>query len=135
MVSTAKVAIAAEFEERGDFQLICSRGLCNISRQLARWRVVLAAKGADHPQLRLGCVVGNAFGEDPNYLGILAGALIAAHDIVVQDGFDVPALRLGELGEMLAAKETLLFSRNRQENDRAGEMKFAENARAFKAHG
>ena len=56
---------------------------------------------------------GDAFGEDADggFVGAgCAGRGVAADDVVVEDGFEVPALRFGESGEMTAAVETLFFA-------------------------
>src|ERR1019366_7049289 len=66
-------------------------------------------------------------------------AEVAAHNVIVQDGFDFPSLLLGHLGEVLTAVQTLLFSRHRQKNDCRWELKFAgslaQHTGAFQAYG
>jgi len=69
---------------------------------------------------------------------ILLRTTVAAYNVVIQDGFELPPLLLGHLGEMFAAVQTLFFSRDRQKNNRRWEFEsvssFAQNAGAFQAN-
>ena len=64
-----------------------------------------------------------------------AGGGVAADDVVVEDGFEVPTLGFDELGEVAAAVEALLFSGDGEEDDGAGEFEFAEDAGGFDGDG
>ena len=58
---------------------------------------------------------------------------VAADDVVVQDGFDVPTLVFRHLGEVAAAVQALLFAGHGQENNRRGKLQLAEDAGALQA--
>ena len=67
--------------------------------------------------------------------GILLRTAIAADDVIVQSGFDVPTLVFRHLGEMSAAVQSLLFAGYGQKNNRRGKFQLAQNAGALQAHG
>ena len=77
----------------------------------------------------------HAFGEHAHHAGILLRTAIAADDVVVQNGFDIPALLFRHLGEMRAAVQSLLFAGHSQENNGRGKLHLAEDAGAFQADG
>ncbi len=65
---------------------------------------------------------------------------VAAHDVVIQNGFELPGLLFGHLGKVLAAVQPLLFTRNSQEDDGGGKPDsigkgLAQNAGTFQADG
>ena len=64
-----------------------------------------------------------------------AGRGVAADDVIIQHGFERPALVFGELGEVGGAGEALLFAADDGEDDRAGELELAERAGALEADG
>src|SRR5258706_14785459 len=65
----------------------------------------------------------------------VTGGGVAADDIVVEDGFKLPAFGLGEFGEVAAAVEALFFAGYGDEDDGAGELEFAEDAGGFEGDG
>jgi hypothetical protein len=69
---------------------------------------------------------GDALGEDADgglvLAGPVAGGGVAADDVVVQDGFELPALGLGELREVRAAVEALLLAGDGDEDDGGGNL-------------
>ena len=81
---------------------------------------------------------GDALGEDADggFVGTdCAGGGVAADDVVVEDGFEIPALGFDVLREVAAAVEALLFSGYGEEDDGAGEFKLAEDAGGFDGDG
>ena len=93
--------------------------------ELAGGGVVFGAEGLDGVELLEGGGGGDAFGEDADggLVGrLVAGGGVAADDVVVEDGFELPALGLGEFGEVAAAVEALLFAGYGDEDDGAGEL-------------
>ena len=63
----------------------------SLSEIVGSWKS-FTAKRANHSQLRLCGTVGNTFRKNPYHFRILPRAFISADDVVVQRGFDVPAL-------------------------------------------
>ena len=63
------------------------------------------------------------------------GRAMIADDVVVEDGDDVPALRLGVVGEHLAAVEPLLLARQRGIDDRARELVLRQHPRRLQHRG
>ena len=73
----------------------------------------------------------NAFGEDADGVLVLAcgaGGGVAADDVVIEDGFEIPGFGSGEFGEVAAAVETLLFSGHGDEDDCGGKLELGEGA-------
>ena len=102
--------------------------------ELAGGRVVLGADGLDFAELLQGGWAGDALGEDANGRFVCAdcaGSGVASDDVVVEDGFEVPAFGLREFGEVTAAVEALLFAGDGEEDDGAGELEFGEDASGF----
>ena len=66
---------------------------------------------------------------------ILLRALVAAHDVIIEHGFHIPALLLRHLREVPAAVQPLLLSRDGKKDNRARKFQFAQHARAFQADG
>ena len=64
-----------------------------------------------------------------------AGGGVAADDVVVEDGFELPALGFGEAGEVAAAVEALLFSGDGDEDDGGWEFELREDAGALERDG
>ena len=101
------------------------------ARDVARRRVILTAEAVGRRrQLRLP-LRARAFRQNADMLVVAetVGRAAVADDVVVEDGDDVPALRLGEIGEDLAAQEPLLLARQRRIDDGAGEFVLAEHPR------
>ena len=65
----------------------------------------------------------------------LAGGGVAADDVVVEDGVELPAFGFGEFGEVAAAVEALLLTGDGDEDDAAGEFEFGEDAGALDGDG
>src|SRR5581483_6454202 len=80
-----------------------------------------------------GCGRRNAFGENAHHARVLLCIAVAADDVVVENGFDVPSLLLRHLGKVLAAVQALFFSGHGKKNDGGGKLVLAEHARAFQA--
>jgi len=59
----------------------------------------------------------HALREHADHTRFLLGALVPAHDIVIEHRFDIPSLLLRDLREVLAAVQALLFSRHCEEDD------------------
>ena len=80
---------------------------------------------------------GHSFGKNSHHAGVLSGARLPPDDVVVQGGFDIPSLLLRHLGKMFAAVQSLLFSRDGQENNRCRKflLQLAQDARALEADG
>ena len=108
--------------------------------EFAGGRVGFGADGLDLVELVEGGVAGDAFREDANggfvLMGV-AGGGVSADDVVVEDGFELPAFGFGEAGEVGAAVETLLFACDGDEDDGGGELDAAggEGAGAFERDG
>ena len=66
---------------------------------------------------------------------ILLRALVAADNVVVEHGFQVPALLLRHLREMTAAVQSLLFAGDCEKNNRRRKLHLAQHSRAFQADG
>ena len=79
--------------------------------------------------------IGHAFGENAHHARVLLGIAIAAHDVIVQHGFDIPTLLFRHLREMRAAIQSLLFAGHGQKNNGRGKLQLAENAGALEADG
>ena len=62
-------------------------------------------------------------------------ALVAADDVIVQHGLDIPALLFGHFGKVMAAVQALLFARHGQKNNRLRKLQRAQDPRAFQADG
>jgi hypothetical protein len=96
------------------------------------------AEGEDAANFFGRCIGRNVFGEDTDGVRVLefiAGGAIAAHDVVVENGLELPAFLLCEVGEVFAAIEALLFAGNGDEDDGGGKFDFGEDAGAFEADG
>ncbi len=65
----------------------------------------------------------------------VAGGGVAADDVVVEHGLELPVLGLGELGEVGAAVEALLFAGDGDEDDGGGELELGEDAGGFEGDG
>src|SRR5258708_2144849 len=113
MVAATQIPVTPEFEQRVHGNLIGSRGLGSVSSQLARWRIVLSAKRANHPKLRVSHALRNTLGKDAHNFSILPRTLVSADNVVIQRGFKLPSLRLGEVCDVLATVKALLFAGNR----------------------
>src|SRR5262249_37715693 len=83
-----------------------------IAAELARRYIRLAAGGPPRSTLVFGFGDRDRLREDPErrVVFLSADALGVPDDVVVENGFDDPALALGGRGELLAAEETLLLS-------------------------
>ena len=64
-----------------------------------------------------------------------AGGGVAADDVVVEDGFELPTFGFGELGEVATAVEALFFAGDGEEDDGAGEFEFREDAGGLEGDG
>ena len=103
------------------------------ARQVARGRVVFATQA---PLLRgqlLATLPTWPFGKDTDHLVVAYAVRPAAvaDDVVVEVGNDVPALRLGIVGQDLAAEQPLLLSRQRRIDDRPGKLVLRQHPRRF----
>ncbi len=81
---------------------------------------------------------GDALGEDADggfICADCAGGGVATDDVVVEDGLKIPALGFGELGEVTAAVEALLFAGYGEEDDGAGKLELAEDPGGLEGDG
>jgi len=139
VVAAAQEAVEAEDEKRLYSGIVRAPDVGDKAGKLARCRVALSAEHANTPDFSLACHRWQAFGKHAYHARILLRTAVASHDVIVQNRFELPRLLLGHLGEVLAAVQTLLFSSDRQENDRCWELNFiqnrlAQNARAFQTY-
>src|SRR5437879_4121793 len=83
-----------------------------VARDVAPGGVILASEATLLQGERLVPLPARAFGKDADMGGIArtVRAATVADDVVVQIGDDVPALRLGVIGQHLAAVEALLLA-------------------------
>ncbi len=116
-------------------RLVSAADFGDVARELAGGGVALPAQIAHPAQFGFGGGNRQAFGEYAHDAGVLPRAAIAAYDVVVQNGFNVPALVFGHPGEVAAAVQALLFAGYRKENDGRGKLHLAEDAGAFQADG
>src|SRR5450755_1857433 len=124
MVAAAKIAVEAKYQHGlygGSVHTGCFR---NVSCQLARRGIALAAKISDYSQFSLGGAYGHALGEHAHNRRILLGTSVASNDVIVQNGLNVPACRLRHFGEMAAAIQSLFFPGDGEEDDGSGKFKF-----------
>ena len=66
--------------------------------------------------------------------GFCSRTAVAAHDVIVESGFDVPTLLFRHLGEVSAAIQPLFFTGHGQKNNGRGKLELAEDAGAFQAY-
>ncbi len=69
------------------------------------------------------------------HVRILFRALVAADDVVVEHGLDVPVLRARDVREAAAAVEVLFFAGDGQKDDGCREFQLAENSGALETNG
>src|SRR5207302_2442513 len=110
MIPAAQVPVKAEDQHRFHAHVVGPPNLSDITRHLPRSGVALSAHPANAPQILLGRRRRNAFGKYAYHGVVLLGALVPAHDVVVQDGLNLPALLLRHLREVMAAVQSLLLT-------------------------
>ena len=104
---------------------VSGRNVQHGAGQLARGRIVFRADGLDLVKLVERGRAGNALGEDADggfVLPSLARSGVAADDVVIQHGFQVPALGLGQLRQVGAAIQPLLLAGDGDEDEAGGEL-------------
>src|SRR3546814_5418554 len=103
------------------------------ARDVARRRIVEAAPAALRGDQLLSPVAAHAFREDADMVvvAIAVGAAAVADDVVVEHRLDLPALRLGIIGEDLAAEQPLLLAHQRRVDDGRREFVFRKDAGGF----
>src|SRR3546814_13583526 len=99
------------------------------ARDVARRRIVEAAPAALRGDQLLSPVAAHAFREDADMVvvAIAVGAAAVADDVVVEHRLALPALRLGIIGEELAAEQPLLLSHQRRVDDSRRELVFPKD--------
>ena len=141
VIAAAEEAVAAELEHGIEARSrrrdrVGTADVGNRARELAGGRIALIAKCQDAPNLLGRGVGGDIFGEDADSMRVLTlvpGCTIAADDVVVEDGFELPAFLLREVGEVFAAEQVLFFAGDGDKDQRGGEFDFGEDAGALQA--
>src|SRR5207244_3981061 len=119
----------SEHENGFQTQLVGLADLQNITRQLAGARIALGTYRADLLDLFFVGRGRNTFREDADHAGVLPRALVAADDVVIERGLDVPAGLPGQLREVSGAIQALLLAGHGQE-DRSEERRVGKECRA-----
>src|SRR5258706_6222071 len=138
MVAAAKEPVEPKDRKRLHPCIVGAPDVGDVACKLARSRVALSAEHSNPPDFSLAGRRWQSFGKHAHDAQILLRTTVAPHNVVIQNGFELPPLLLGHLGEVFAAVQTLFFSRDRQKNNRRWEFEFvssfAQNAGAFQAN-
>src|SRR3954465_3049308 len=134
MIATAQITIQSKDEHRFQAHIIATVHVRDISRQLTGARIALSSQTAYPPHILLGSGGWHPFREHTHDCMILLRTLVPAHNIVIENGLDIPSLILGHFREVVAAVQSLFFSRHRQENNRSRELQLAQHTRALETH-
>src|SRR5712671_4535157 len=110
MIAAPQKTVEPEDGDRLNAAGVGSANLCDISGELARWRIAFSAQGADPEDFRFCCCIGQALGKDPHDARVLLRIAVASHDVVIQHRFKLPSLLFRHLSEMPAAVQTLFFA-------------------------
>ena len=137
VVAAAQITVQPEYQHgfHAHYILIGAAHIGDIARHLPRWRIVLAAQPADPADLLLRGRGGKSLGKDAHNRAILLRALVSADNVIVQYGFDIPGLLFCHLREVLAAVQSLLFTRHCQKDNRGWKLQLAQDPCAFQADG
>src|SRR5215469_7958383 len=108
------------------------------ARKLAGRRVVFKAERADAAFFLRCRGAGYALGEDADaVLGLerVSGRGVAAHNVVVENSFEIPPLVFGKLGKMRGTDQALLLPGHGDEHQRGGQAELAEGAGRLERNG
>ena len=133
VVAAAQKSIQPEHQHRLDASVIRAANIGDVPRQLPRCGVTFPAQAANSPDVLLGGRGGHPLREHSHHGTILLRALVAAHNVVVEDGCQIPSLIFRHLREMFAAVQPLLFPSHGKKNNCRRELHLAEDARALQA--
>ena len=142
VVASAQEAVQPEDQKRLDPGMVRASDVGDVAGKFARSRVTLSAEHSNSLDFSLARRRRQPFGKHAHHARILFRTEVASYNVVVQNSFELPCLLLGHLGEVLAAVQALLFSRDRQKNDSGWELcrefggarSLAQNAGTLQAH-
>src|SRR5947209_56463 len=138
VVAPTQKAVQAEDEQWLYSGIVRTPHVGDVAGEFARSRVALSAEHANSLDFSLARRRWQTFGKHAHHTRILLRTAVASHNVIVQNRFEFPRLLLGHLGEVFAAVQTLLFTRNRQKNHCRRELElaspFAQNSDAFQAY-
>src|SRR6266446_5482899 len=138
VVAAAQESVQTEDEQWLYSGIVRTPHVGDVAGEFARSRVALSSKRANSLDFSLACCRRQAFRKNAHHARILSWTEVASHNVIVQNRFEFPRLLLGHLGEVLAAVQTLLFTRNRQKNNCRRELELAgslaQNSGTFQAY-
>src|SRR3984893_15991214 len=103
VVAAAQESVQTEDEKRLHSGIVRTPHVGDVAGKLARNRVTFAAERPNSLDVSLAGRCRQAFGKQAHHARILSWTDVASHNVVIQNGFQLPRLLLGHLSKMLAA--------------------------------